>query len=47
MNMPKAYGTVEVDYHCPKETILVPSTNPVADGGGGDGPDDCLIEPGR
>ena len=47
MNMPKAYATVEVDYHCPKETILVPSNNPVADGGGGDGPDDCLVEAGR
>ena len=47
MNMPKAYGTVEVDYHCPKETFLVPSSNPVADGGAGDGPNDCLIEPGK
>jgi hypothetical protein len=47
MNMPKAWATVEVDYHCPKETILVQSNNPVADGGGGDGPNDCLIEPER
>ena len=47
MNMPKAYGTVEVEYHCPKETILVRTGKPVADGGGGDGPDDCLVEAGK
>lgn len=46
MNMPKAYGTVEVEYHCPKPTTLVPSSNAVADGGGDDGPNDCLIEAG-
>jgi hypothetical protein len=45
MNMPKAYGTIEVEYHCPRPTTLYPPTGgpPVADGGGGDGPDECLI----
>jgi hypothetical protein len=44
MNMPKAYGTIEVEYHCPKPTTLYPPTGqPVGDGGGGDGPDECLI----
>lgn len=46
MNMPRAYGTIEVEYHCPKPTILVRASNPVADGGGEDGPQDCLIEAG-
>lgn len=43
MNQPKAYGTVEVEYHCPKPTILYESNKPIGDGGGGDGPDDCVI----
>lgn len=49
MNMPKAYGTIEVEYHCPRPTTLYPPTGgpPVADGGGGDGPDDCLIAAAR
>ena len=47
MNQPKAYGTVQVDYHCKKPTTLVPTDKPVGDGGGGDGPDDCLVQQGR
>ena len=45
MNMPKAYGTVEVEYHCPRPTTLHPPTGgpPVADGGVDDGPNECLI----
>ena len=47
MNMPKAYATVEVEYHCPKPATYVPTDKPIGDGGGGDGPQDCLIEEGR
>jgi hypothetical protein len=47
MNMPKAYGTVEVEYHCPRPTTAVPTDKPVGDGGGGDGPADCLVEQGK
>ena len=47
MNMPRAYGTIEVQYHCPKPTVFVPTGKPVADGGGDDGPQDCMIEQGR
>ena len=47
MNMPKAYGTVEVEYHCPKPTTLVRTNNPIADGGGDEGPQDCLVEDGK
>jgi hypothetical protein len=43
MNQPKAYGTIEVEYHCPKPTIFYETGKPVADGGGGDGPNDCVI----
>ena len=44
MNMPKAYGTIEVEYHCPRPTTLYAETGPpVGDGGGGDGPNECLI----
>jgi len=46
MNMPKAYATVEVEYHCPRPTTLVRANNPIADGGG-DGPSDCLVEEGK
>ena len=47
MNMPKAYGTIEVEYHCPNPTTLHrPKGTPVADGGG-DGPNECLIAAGR
>jgi hypothetical protein len=45
MNMPKAYGTVEVEYHCPRPTALHPTGKPIGDGGGG-GPDDCVIAAG-
>jgi hypothetical protein len=47
MNMPKAYGTIEVQYHCIRPTTLVPARNAVADGGGDDGPQDCLLEQGK
>jgi hypothetical protein len=45
MNMPKAYGTIEVEYHCPNPSTLRPPTagQPVADGGAGDGPNECVI----
>jgi hypothetical protein len=49
MTTPKAHGTIEVEYHCPRPTTLHPPTGgpPVADGGGDDGPDDCLIAAAR
>jgi len=43
MNQPKAYGTIEVEYHCPKPTVFYEENKPVGDGGGGDGKDDCVI----
>lgn len=45
MNMPKAYGTIEVEYHCPRPTIIHQSEKPIGDGGG-DGPNDCQIPAG-
>lgn len=47
MNMPKAYATIDVQYHCTRQTILVNARNAVADGGGDDEPQDCLLEQGR
>jgi hypothetical protein len=47
MNQPKAYGTVEVEYHCPKPTTFYDTGKPFGDGGGGDGPDDCVIAANR
>lgn len=43
MNQPKAYGTIEVEYHCPKPTIFYEDGKPIGDGSGGNGPDDCVI----
>lgn len=43
MNQPKAYGTIEVEYHCPKPTTFHEGGKSVGDGGGGDGKDDCVI----
>lgn len=43
MNQPKAYGTIEVEYHCPRPTILYEEGKPIGDGGGGNGKDDCVI----
>jgi hypothetical protein len=49
VNMPKAYGTIEIEYHCPRPTTL--HRNPgkaIGDGaGGGDGPNDCVLAAGR
>ncbi len=47
MNMPKAYGTIELEYHCPRPTTLHRASKAVADGGGDDGPDECLIAAGK
>ena len=47
MNMPKAYATIDVQYHCSRETFLVNAPNAVADGGGDEAPQDCLLEQGR
>ena len=44
MNQPKAYSTVEVEYHCPKPTEYYETSKPIGDGGGGDGPNDCVIK---
>lgn len=44
MYRPKAYGTVEVEYHCPRPTTYYDDAKPVGDGGGGDGSTDCVIE---
>lgn len=44
MVMPRAYATIDVQYHCTRETILVNARNAVADGGGDDEPQDCLLE---
>ena len=44
MNQPKAYSTIEVEYHCPKPTEFYESEKPIGDGGGGEGPTDCIIE---
>ena len=45
MAMPKAYGTLEIEYHCQRVTTLHRPTggDPVADGGGGEAPDDCVL----
>jgi hypothetical protein len=43
MNQPKAYATIQVEYHCPKPTTFYDTGKPIGDGGGGDGPDDCVI----
>lgn len=48
MNMPKAYGTMEIEYHCPRPGRLHRSTGrEVADGGGDPGPDNCLLSAGK
>lgn len=47
MNMPKAYATIAVQYHCPKPTTVVDTGKPVGDGGGGDRSEDCSIEQGK
>lgn len=47
MNMPKAYATMEIEYHCPRPTTLHRTSKAVADGGGGDGPNECLIAAGK
>ena len=44
MNQPKAYSTVEVEYHCPRPTEFYETGKPVGDGGGGEGPNDCVIK---
>jgi hypothetical protein len=44
MNQPKAYSTVEVEYHCPRPTEFHDTGKPIGDGGGGEGPTDCIIE---
>ena len=44
MNQPKAYSTVEVEYHCPKPTEYYETAKPIGDGGSGDGPNDCVIK---
>ena len=44
MNQPKAYSTVEVEYHCPKPTEYYETSKPIGDGGGGEGPNDCIIK---
>ena len=43
--MPKAYGTIEIEYHCPRPTTLhrPGSGIAVADGGGEEGPSKCVI----
>jgi hypothetical protein len=43
MNMPKAYGTMEIEYHCPRPGRLHRTEKPVADGAGDPGPDNCLL----
>lgn len=44
MIKPKAYATVEVQYHCPKPATLHNVANAVADGEVGEAPDSCLLE---
>lgn len=44
LNQPKAYSTIEVEYHCPRPTEFYDDAKPVGDGGGGEGPTDCIIE---
>ena len=44
MNQPKAYSTVEVEYHCPRPTEYYETNKPVADGGGREGPNECVIK---
>lgn len=45
MIKPKAYASVEVQYHCPKPVTLHNLPDAVADGGiGEEGPDSCLLE---
>ena len=44
MVKPKAYASVEIQYHCEKPTTLHDVSDAVADGGDGDGkPDGCLL----
>ena len=43
MNQPKAYATIMAEYHCPRPTTFYDTGKPVGDGGGGDGPNDCII----
>lgn len=44
MNMPKAYGTMEIEYHCPRPGRLHrPTGKENADGAGDPGPDECLL----
>ena len=43
VNQPKAYATIQVEYHCPRPTTFYDTGKPVGDGGGGNGPDDCVI----
>ena len=43
MIKPKAYASVEIQYHCPKPTTLHNVADPVADGHGDDGPGSCLL----
>ena len=47
MNQPKAYSTVEVEYHCPRPTEYYETSKPVADGGGREGPNECVIKAGE
>ena len=42
MNMPKAYGTMEIEYHCPRPGRLHRGKNE-GDGAGDPGPDNCLL----
>lgn len=43
MNMPKAYGTMEIEYHCPRPGRLHRTLKDEADGAGDPGPDECLL----
>ena len=43
MNQPKAYATIMAEYHCPRPTTFYDTGKPVGDGGGGDGPNECII----
>jgi hypothetical protein len=46
VNMPKAYGTIEIEYHCARPGTLYRTDKPAADGAGDPGPDSCLIAAG-
>lgn len=43
MVKPRAYATVEVEYHCPNPSTLHETANAVADGPVDDGPNSCLL----